>query len=65
MDDHAENALCETYTIRSADKELHCMDVLMEALRRHLLPDGARTSSDEDMAPARRAVRWLASRIGA
>lgn len=65
MEENNPAPLFETYEVKGNDKELHCMDVMMEALRRHLLPDGQRTVSDDELLPARRAVRWLASRIGA
>ena len=64
-DSPAPQQVSETYEMRCPDRELHCMDVLAEALRRHVLPQGTRTVSDEDMEPARRVVRWLAARIGA
>ena len=62
MDDH-ENAF-ETYTIRSADKELHCMDVLMEGAAASAARRGAHISDENISASTtRRCGGFGASRV--
>ena len=63
MDEHGP--LREEYEVRAADVELRCMDMMMQVLMRHLLPTPDRPASEQEMEPARRAVRWLSARIGA
>ena len=53
----------ESYERQYSDPELHCMHVMMEALRRHLLPEAGALHSENEYAAAIRAVEWLRSRV--
>lgn len=49
--------LMESYEIKSEDKELHCINVILEVLERHLTNKGEVTSEQHEEMLSRQRMR--------
>ena len=56
--------LKEEFTITSEDSELRAIEIIVEVFKRHIVPQSNAPIHDSEMEPARRVVRYIASRFG-
>ena len=64
MENDQSQPLQETFLIISEEPEIRVMGIIMEAMRRHLIPQTNGVILDDEMEPARRVARYIASRVG-